>query len=239
LQRAYDQVIHDITIQDLPALLAIDRAGIVGPDGPTHAGSFDISYLRCLPNMVIMAPADENECRQMLYTGFMLGKPSAVRYPRGKGPGVAVEKKMTALPVGKAEVRRDGQTVALLAFGVTLAACLQAAERLGATVVNMRFIKPLDEETVLALAAKHELLVTVEDNAIAGGAGSAVNECLMAHEALVAVINHGLPDYYLQHGAREQLLAEVGLDAAGIVRVVETHFAKRPQPQAAGGGLAS
>lgn len=240
LQRAYDQVIHDVTLQDLPMLLAIDRAGVVGPDGPTHAGSFDISYLRCLPNMVVMAPADENECRQMLYTGFMLGKPSAVRYPRGQGSGVTVKKDMSALPIGKADVRRYGKTVALLAFGVMLGPCLQAAERIGATVVNMRFIKPLDEEMVLTLAANHELLVTVEDNAIAGGAGSAVNECLMAHESLVPVINHGLPDAYLQHGTREELLADVGLDAAGIVRVVETHFARRPRPQqAAGAGLAS
>jgi 1-deoxy-D-xylulose-5-phosphate synthase len=240
LQRAYDQVIHDVTLQDLPVLLAIDRAGVVGPDGPTHAGSFDISYLRCLPNMVVMAPADENECRQMLYTGFTLGKPSAVRYPRGHGPGVAVNKKLTALPVGKAEIRRDGKTVALLAFGVMLAPCLQAAERLGATVVNMRFIKPLDEKMILTVAANHELLVTVEDNAVAGGAGSAVNECLMAHEALVAVINHGLPDAYLQHGAREELLADIGLDATGIVRVVEAYFARRTRPpQAAGAGFVS
>ncbi|MGF1616168.1 MAG: 1-deoxy-D-xylulose-5-phosphate synthase [Gammaproteobacteria bacterium] len=239
LQRAYDQLIHDVAIQDLPVVLAIDRAGVVGPDGPTHAGSFDMSYLRCLPNMVVMAPADENECRQMLYTGFMLGKPSAIRYPRGHGPGAAINKAMTALPLGKAELRRNGKTVALLAFGVMLAPCLQAAERLGATVVNMRFVKPLDEAMVLSLAATHEVLVTVEDNAVASGAGSAVNECLMAHEALVPVINLGLPDRFLSHGTREELLAEVGLDATGIVRVVETHFARRPCSQAAGAGLRS
>lgn len=221
LQRAYDQVIHDVAIQDLPVVLAIDRAGLVGQDGPTHAGSFDLTFLRCLPNMVVMTPADENECRQMLYTGMQLDHPSAVRYPKGKGPGVAVYEQMTAIPLGKAELRREGKRMALLAFGTMLQPALEAAEQLDATVINMRFVKPLDEEMVLWAAAEHELLVTLEENAIAGGAGSAINECLMANGAQVPVVNHGLPDRYIQHGTREEMLEDAGLDTAGVLRCLE------------------
>ncbi|MEJ2654986.1 MAG: 1-deoxy-D-xylulose-5-phosphate synthase [Acidihalobacter sp.] len=221
LQRGYDQLIHDVALQNLPVLFAIDRAGVVGPDGPTHAGSFDLSYLRCVPNMLVMAPADENECRQMLYTGFLHDGPAAVRYPRGKGPGTEVQEEMQALPIGRGECLRQGHEVALLCFGAPLAAVREVAEALDATVVNMRFVKPLDEELVLKMAAEHRLLVTVEDNAIAGGAGSAVNECLAAHGCSVETLNLGLPDRFLEHGSREELLAEAGLDAGGISTAIE------------------
>ncbi len=218
LQRAYDQLIHDVALQNLPVLLAIDRAGLVGPDGPTHAGSFDYSFLRCIPNMVVMAPADENECRQMLYTGFRLNQPAAVRYPRGKGSGVAPERDMRALPVGKAEIRRRGRELALLAFGSMVEVAEVVAQRLDATVVNMRFVKPLDEATVVQLAAEHRWLVTLEENVIAGGAGSAVNECLAARGIQVPVRNIGLPDRFVEQGERGELLAESGLDADGVIR---------------------
>jgi len=221
LQRAYDQVIHDVALQNLPVLFAIDRAGLVGPDGPTHAGSFDMSYLRCLPNMVVMAPADENECRQMLYTGFLHEGPAAVRYPRGTGPGAAVDPALSALPLGKGERRRRGQGIAILAFGSMVGPALEAAESLDATVANMRFVKPLDEALVLELAASHELLLTVEENAVMGGAGSAVNECLAARGLTVPVYNLGLPDRFLDHGTREELLEEAGLTVEGILRAVE------------------
>ncbi len=227
LQRAYDSLVHDVVIQDLPVLLAIDRAGLVGGDGPTHAGSYDISYLRCLPNIVIMTPADENETRQMLYTGFLLDQPCAVRYPRGTGPGVAVEKEMTAIPIGRAELRRTGKRVAFLAFGPMLEPCLEAAEQLDATVVNMRFVKPLDDDMVLRMAAQHDLLVTVDENAIAGGAGSAINECLAAHDLLISVLNLGLPDRFIQHGGRGDMLREAGLDCDGILGALEVFRAKR------------
>jgi 1-deoxy-D-xylulose-5-phosphate synthase len=220
LQRAYDQLIHDVALQNLPVLFAIDRAGLVGPDGPTHAGSFDLSYLRCIPNMVVMAPADENECRQMLYTGFMHDGPSAVRYPRGTGPGVKIVKTFERLPLGKAETRRNGKRIALLAFGSTVTEAERAAQLLDATVVNMRFVKPLDAETVLRVAASHEILVTLEDNAVLGGAGSAVNECLATHQVHVPVLNLGLPDAFLPHATRDQLLAECGLNADGIIAAV-------------------
>ncbi len=216
LQRAYDQLVHDVALQDLDVLFAIDRAGLVGPDGPTHAGSFDFTYMRCLPNMVVMAPADENECRQMLYTGFIHPGPASVRYPRGNGPGVAIDPAMSALPIGKAEIRREGRRVALLVFGALLAQAASVAEQLDATLLNMRFVKPLDEEAVLEAARTHELLVTIEDNAVAGGAGSAVNECLARHEATVRVHNLGLPDRFVEHASREQMLAECGLDEAGL-----------------------
>ncbi len=218
LQRAYDQLIHDVSLQNLAVVFAIDRGGLVGADGPTHAGSFDLSYLRCLPNMVVMAPADENECRQMLYTAYTLNGPSAVRYPRGSGPGVAVQKPMQALPVGKAELRRGGKHVAILAFGSTLAPALQAGESLNATVVNMRFVKPLDEEMVLHLAQNHDLLVTVEENTVLGGAGSGVNEFLAGTSITVNLLNLGLPDRYLDQGNPAEMLAECGLDGAGIRR---------------------
>ncbi len=224
LQRAYDQLIHDVALQQLPVLFAIDRGGIVGPDGATHAGSFDLSFLRCIPNMVVMTPGDENECRQLLYTGMLHDGPAAVRYPRGSGIGAAVEDGMTALPLGKGEVRRRGKRVALLSFGSPLGAALAAAERLDATVANMRFVKPLDAELVLTLAQEHELLVTLEDNVVLGGAGSAVNECLAAYGVSAPVLNLGLPDRFLEQGSRDQLLADVGLDADGIIRAVEARL---------------
>ncbi len=221
LQRGYDQLIHDVAIQKLPVLFAIDRAGIVGADGPTHQGAFDLSYLRCIPNMVVMAPADENECRQMLYTGLSLEQPAAVRYPRGCGPGVRVEQSMKALPLGKAELRRQGEGIAILAFGALTAPAARAAGHMNATLVNMRFVKPLDQDMILRLAASHEALVTVEDNVIAGGAGSAVNECLQAHACQVPVLNLGIPDRFIEHGSREECLANLGLDAGGIIRAIE------------------
>jgi 1-deoxy-D-xylulose-5-phosphate synthase len=218
LQRAYDQLIHDVALQNLPVLFAIDRAGLVGPDGPTHAGSFDLSYLRCIPNLVVMTPADENECRQMLYTGFQLDQPAAVRYPRGKGPGAPVAREMRPLPVGKAEIRRHGRGLALLAFGGMVAVAEAVAERLDATVVNMRFVKPLDEALVARVAAGHHGLVTLEENAIAGGAGSAVNECLAARGIQIPIRNLGLPDHFVEQGERGELLAECGLDVEGVYR---------------------
>jgi 1-deoxy-D-xylulose-5-phosphate synthase len=223
LQRGYDQLIHDICLQNLPVLLAIDRAGLVGADGATHAGSYDFSYLRCLPNMTVMAPADENECRQMLATGFQLDTPAAVRYPRGTGPGVAVDPALITLPIGKAEIRREGKRIALLAFGSMLAPALEAGAAFNATVVNMRFVKPLDEELVRELARNHDLLVTVEENVVAGGAGSAVNECLMAAGLATRVVNLGLPDRFIEHGDHREQLAQCGLDAAGIRRTILRH----------------
>ena len=228
LQRAYDQLIHDVALQNLPVLFAIDRAGIVGPDGATHAGSFDLSYLRAIPNMMIMAPADENECRQMLYTGFEHDGPSAVRYPRGQGPGVQVEHNMTALPIGKAQVRRQGERVAILAFGSMLERALEAGRKLNATVVNMRFVKPLDEELVVQLAKQNDILVTLEDNAIMGGAGSAVNECLAKHGQQITMINMGLPDAFLEHGSREELLTDAGLATNDIIRAIESSLEDQP-----------
>ena len=216
LQRSYDQLIHDICIQNLPVLFGIDRAGLVGADGPTHAGSFDLTYLRCLPNMLVMAPSDENECRQMLYTGFQIDSPAAVRYPRGSGPGVPVLKDLTALPIGKGEVRRRGQRVAILSFGALLKPCLEAAEKLNATVANMRFVKPLDEELVRELAASHEWLVTLEENTILGGAGGAVLEALEKKGIQRKVLQLGLPDRFVDHGDAARLLKECGLDAEGI-----------------------
>ena len=222
LQRAYDQLIHDIAIQNLPVVLAIDRGGLVGADGATHAGSFDLSFLRCVPNMTVMTPSDENECRQMLYTAIKLDTPSAVRYPRGMGPGVAVVNEMQTLPVGKAEVRRAGRRVAILAFGSMLSPALLAGEQLDATVVNMRFVKPLDVELVQRMAATHELLVTVEENAVQGGAGSAVAECLMG----VAILQLGLPDRFIEQGDPAQMLADCGLDAAGLVAAINDKLTK-------------
>ncbi|MBV1777086.1 1-deoxy-D-xylulose-5-phosphate synthase [Burkholderiaceae bacterium DAT-1] len=220
LQRAYDQLVHDVALQNLPVVFAIDRAGLVGADGPTHAGSFDISFLRCIPNMAVMTPADENECRQMLYTAATLRQPVAVRYPRGTGPGVAVEKAFTAVPYGKGEIRRQGERVAILAFGSMLAPALQAGETLNATVANMRWVKPLDEALVLELAESHDLLVTIEENAVMGGAGSAVLEAMQAAGVLKRVIQLGLPDRYVDHGDPARQLAECGLDADGIIAAV-------------------
>ncbi|GAB6068028.1 1-deoxy-D-xylulose-5-phosphate synthase [Methylothermus subterraneus] len=229
LQRGYDQLIHDVALQNLPVLFAIDRAGLVGPDGPTHAGSFDLSFLRCIPNLIVMAPADENECRKMLTTGIECGRPAAVRYPRGTGPGVKVERDLTPLPIGKGEIRRYGKKIAILAFGSMLAPALEAAEALDATVANMRFIKPLDEALILELARDHSYLVTVEENTVLGGAGSGVSECLAAHRCLVPILHLGLPDRFLEHGSREELLAEAGLDARGIRLQIE-RFLKQNQP---------
>ncbi len=223
LQRGYDQLIHDVVVQNLPVLFAIDRAGLVGGDGPTHNGCFDLTYLRCLPGMVVMAPADENECRQMLYTGFLLEKPAAVRYPRGTGPGVEVQQEMTALPLGKGIVARRGRRIALLAFGSMVAPAMAVAGEIDATVVNMRFIKPMDEQLVLEMARSHEFLFTVEENSILGGAGSAVNEVLASHGAGRAAFNFGIPDRLIQHGEREDMLRDAGLTPEGIGAFVQLH----------------
>ncbi len=225
LQRAYDQLIHDVVVQDLPVLFAIDRAGLVGGDGPTHNGAYDLSYLRCLPDMVVMAPADENECRQMLYTGFMLQQPAAVRYPRGTGPGVEIRKEMTAIPLGKSELRRRGSRIAILAFGSMLEPALAVGEDLDATVVNMRFVKPIDEAAILRLAGEHDLLVTVEENVVQGGAGSAVNEVLAANGAAQLAFNHGIPDRLIQHGERDDMLRDAGLTHEGLLKFVRERMA--------------
>jgi 1-deoxy-D-xylulose-5-phosphate synthase len=221
LQRAYDQLIHDVALQDLDVLFALDRAGLVGPDGPTHAGSFDYSYMRCIPNMLIMAPADENECRQMLTTGFKHKGPASVRYPRGKGPGSVIDPTLTELEIGKAEIRHQGSRIAILAWGSMVPPALEAGKQLGATVVNMRFIKPLDEALILELAKTHDVFVTVEENVIAGGAGAAVNEFLQANSILMPALNIGLPDRFVEQGSREQLLEICGLDAKGILARIE------------------
>jgi 1-deoxy-D-xylulose-5-phosphate synthase len=214
LQRGYDQLIHDVAIQNLPVLFALDRGGVVGGDGQTHNGAFDYAYLRTVPNMVVMAPADEDECRQMLYTGFQLNGPSAVRYPRGSGPGVALRKAFSPIPIGKGEIRRNGKKIAILAFGSMVAPALEAAEGLDATVANMRFVKPLDAALVRELAARHELIVTVEEHQIMGGAGSAVLEALA--DTGVKTLLLGLPDRFIEHGDSAKLLSAVGLDAEGI-----------------------
>jgi len=221
LQRAYDQLIHDIAIQKLPVMLAIDRGGLVGADGATHAGSFDLSFLRCIPNMTVMTPADENECRQMLTTAFLMDTPSAVRYPRGSGPGEAVNKQLQTLPIGKGEIRRVGEKIALLAFGSMLTPAHEAAQQLNATVANMRFVKPLDVELVLQLASDHSLLVTIEENTVQGGAGSAVAECLHHHGILVRLLQLGLPDKFLEQGDPVLMLANCGLDATGIIASIK------------------
>ncbi|WP_313179848.1 1-deoxy-D-xylulose-5-phosphate synthase [Stenotrophomonas sp.] len=216
LQRAYDQLVHDVAIQDLDVLFAIDRAGVVGPDGATHAGNLDLSFLRCVPNMVVMAPSNEAECRQMLSTGLQHPGPAAVRYPRGTGTGVDAGSDLSTLPIGKGELRVQGSRIALLAFGSSVAAAEQVGRELGLSVVNMRFIKPLDRELVLAMANSHDGLVTIEDNVVAGGAGSAVAELLNAEEVLRPILHLGLPDSFQHHASREDLLAEAGIDAAGI-----------------------
>ena len=227
LQRGYDQLIHDVAIQNLPVVFALDRAGIVGADGPTHAGAYDIAYLRCIPNMSVLTPADENECRQALYTAFLQDHPVAVRYPRGSGAGVAVQAEMTALPFGKGEVRRRGSRTAILAFGTVLYPALVAGEALDATVVNMRFAKPLDEELILELARTHDCLVTVEEGCVQGGAGSAVLETLAREGVQKPVLNLGLPDVFIDHGDPAKLLAGCGLDAPGIERAVVERFGVR------------
>jgi len=216
LQRGYDQLVHDVALQKLDVLFAIDRGGVVGPDGATHAGNLDLSFLRCVPNMVVMAPADENECRQLLTTGFRHDGPAAVRYPRGSGPGVTVQPTLDSLPIGKAEVRRRGSRIALLAFGATVPAAQSIGEELGLTVVNMRFIKPLDRSLLIELAKTHQGIVTIEDNVVMGGAGSGVAELLHAESIQLPILHLGLPDEFQHHASREDLLAEAGLDVAGI-----------------------
>jgi 1-deoxy-D-xylulose-5-phosphate synthase len=224
LQRAYDQLIHDIALQNLPVVFAIDRGGLVGADGATHNGAFDISYLTCIPNMVVMTPSDEDECRKMLSTAFTIDGPTAVRYPRGSGPGVAIEQALTTLPVGKGEIRRRGQRVALLAFGSMLTPALKAAEALNATVANMRFVKPMDAELIRKLADSHELLVSIEENAIIGGAGSEVARILEQSGSGTSLMRLGLPDEFIDHGDTALLLAEIGLDAEGIAKSVSARL---------------
>jgi 1-deoxy-D-xylulose-5-phosphate synthase len=224
LQRAYDQLIHDVAIQNLPVMLAIDRGGIVGADGATHQGAFDLSYLTCIPNMVVMAPADENECRQMLTTAFRFDGPSAVRYPRGSGPAVPPRLTFETLPVGKGEIRRQGKRIAFLSFGMLLGAVLEAADKLDATVANMRFVKPLDHALVKQLAETHDILVSVEENAIIGGAGSEVARSLETQGLKTPLLRLGLPDHFIEHGDQAQMLAELGLDAPGIIRQVHQYI---------------
>ena len=240
LQRAYDQLIHDVALQNLPVVFALDRAGLVGSDGATHQGSYDISFLRCIPNMTLMAPADENECRQMLYTGTTLPGPSAIRYPRGTGPGVALVEEMTGLPVGKAQLRREGRSgLAILVFGTLLDPALKIAERLDATVVNMRFIKPMDEDLMIAMATRHRAIITIEENATIGGAGSAVGELLASEGILIPHLQLGIPDRFIEHGSRDSCLAAAGLDFAGLNSSIERWWAlqtrERERMRSAGG----
>jgi len=226
LQRAYDQLIHDVALQNLDVTFALDRAGLVGADGATHAGNYDLAFLRCIPNMVVMAASDENECRQMLSTAFEYKGPASVRYPRGSGSGVAVEKTLATIPLGKGEVRREGKGIAILAFGTMVAPALAAGDKLNATVANMRFIKPLDVELVKQLAASHDALVTVEEGCIMGGAGAAVAEALAEAGIVKPILHLGLPDRFIDHGDAGQLLANCGLDADGIATSIVQRFGK-------------
>lgn len=221
LQRAYDQLIHDVALQNLDVLFAIDRAGLVGEDGPTHAGSFDLSFLRCVPNMVVMAPRDENECRQMLTTGYLHEGPAAVRYPRGTGPGALIEPALDPIPLGQSERLRQGERIALLAFGSMVPVAAEVAEQLNASLINMRFIKPIDEEAIKAAADQHDLLVTLEENAVMGGAGSAVAEVINAWGITTKLLQLGLPDAYVDHGKPADMLASIGLNAEGILAAIE------------------
>ena len=227
LQRAYDQLIHDVAVQNLPVLFAVDRAGVVGPDGKTHTGSYDISFLRCIPNMTVMAPADENETRQMLQTGIEINGPSAIRYPRGFGPGTSIEKNIVTLEVGKAKQERHGKDIVILSFGSLLDVALKSAENLNASVINMRFIKPLDENIIQEVANYHSLVVTLEDNVVMGGAGSAVNEFLLSKNISTHVLNLGLPDHFQEHGTREELLSDAGLDATSITAKIKEIYLLR------------
>jgi 1-deoxy-D-xylulose-5-phosphate synthase len=230
LQRAYDQLIHDVALQNLPVVFALDRAGLVGSDGATHQGAYDLTFLRCIPNMVIMAPADENECRQMLFTGTTLSAPSAIRYPRGTGPGVAAVSEMTALPVGRAQLRREGRSgLAILAFGALFDSARRIAERLDATLVNMRFIKPIDQDLIIDAASRHRAFVTIEENAVMGGAGSAVSEVLASHGVSLPVLHLGIPDRFIEHGSRDTSLAAAGLDLTGLTASVESWWALQNQ----------
>jgi 1-deoxy-D-xylulose-5-phosphate synthase len=233
LQRGYDQLIHDVAIQKLPVVFALDRAGLVGADGATHAGAYDIAFVRCVPNMSMLTPSDENECRQALTTAFRQDHPVAVRYPRGSGVGAAIDPALVAWPWGKGVIRREapgrsdargGKRIAILAFGTVLHAALKAAEGVGATVADMRFAKPLDKDLVLELARSHDGLVTVEEGCVMGGAGSAVLECLAAHGMAVSVLQLGLPDHFVEHGDHAKLLALCGLDAAGIEKSIQQRF---------------
>ena len=221
LQRAYDQLIHDVALQSLNVLFAIDRAGLVGEDGPTHAGSFDLTYLRCIPNMLVMAPSDENETYKLLSTGYAYNGPAAVRYPRGKGPGVTIEKNLEAVEIGKALTRRQGRSIVILAFGSMVTPALECADRINATVVDMRFVKPIDEELIGDMATSHQLIVTIEENTTMGGAGSAVNEFLISANYQIPILNLGLPDKFLEHGKVAEMLANVGLDAGSITNAIK------------------
>ncbi|MBT6579749.1 MAG: 1-deoxy-D-xylulose-5-phosphate synthase [Cellvibrionales bacterium] len=225
LQRAYDQLIHDVALQDLDVTFGIDRAGLVGEDGPTHAGSFDLSFLRCIPNMIVMAPSDENETRQLLYTGYQFKGPAAIRYPRGTGPGTVIEEDMQALPIGKGVLKRSGSRVAILNFGTLMPAALRAAEKLNFSVADMRFVKPIDEALIDSLAASHDLLVTLEENSIQGGAGSAVTEYLNQSGQVIPVLQLGLPDIFVDHGKHSELLAACGLDQDGIEQAINQRLA--------------
>ena len=233
LQRGYDQLLHDVALQNLPVVFALDRGGLVGADGPTHHGTFDLSYLTCIPNLVIMTPSDEDECRKMLTTAYRIDGPSAVRYPRGGGPGVVTEKQLSALPVGKGEIRRRGRSIALLAFGSMLSPCLEAAEELDATVANMRFVKPIDRELIIGLAAEHSLLISVEENALIGGAGAEVARVLEEIDSPAHLVRLGIPDRFIDHGDQARLLAEIGLDGDGIVRAARGHAAFAPDERLA------
>ncbi len=233
LQRGYDQLLHDVALQNLPVVFALDRGGLVGADGPTHHGTFDLSYLTCIPNMVVMTPSDEEECRKMLTTAYHIDGPSAVRYPRGVGPGVATEKELTALPVGKGEIRRRGQRIALLAFGSMLSPCLDAAGELDATVANMRFVKPIDRELIIGLAAEHSLLISVEENVLIGGAGAEVARVLEEIDSPARLVRLGIPDRFIDHGDQARLLAEIGLDREGIIRATREHAAFAPDERVA------
>ncbi|HVY21957.1 MAG TPA: 1-deoxy-D-xylulose-5-phosphate synthase [Steroidobacteraceae bacterium] len=234
LQRAYDQVIHDVALQNLPVTFALDRAGLVGGDGATHQGSFDNSFLRCIPNLTLMAPADENECRQMLYTAVQLGAPAAVRYPRGQGPGVAIEKEMHALPIGQAQIRREGRSgLAILAWGPMVSSCEHIATQLDATLVNMRFIKPLDETLIRKLAERHRAFITVEENTVAGGAGTAVAEFLSTQGIVLPVLHLGIPDRFIEHGSRDECLIAAGLDVQTLTNTITRWW---PAPARVAGG---
>ena len=221
LQRAYDQLIHDVALQDLDVLFAIDRAGLVGEDGPTHAGSYDLTYLRCIPNMIVMAPSDEDETHKLLSTGYHHTGPAAVRYPRGKGPGTEIERNLDPVPIGRAISRRKGHSVAILAFGSMVKPALEAAEMIDATVADMRFVKPLDQELIGDLATSHQLIVTLEENTVMGGAGSAVNEYLVQENYSIPILNLGLPDRFLEHGKVPDMLAEVGLNSDAIATAIK------------------
>lgn len=221
LQRAYDQLIHDVALQNLNVLFAIDRAGLVGEDGPTHAGSFDLTYLRCIPNMIVMAPSDENETHKLLSTGYAHQGPAAVRYPRGKGPGVSVEKNLETLEIGKAAIRREGHSVAILAFGSMVSVALESGNSINASVIDMRFVKPIDEDLIGDMAATHQLIVTIEENSIMGGAGSAINEYLLRSNYQIPILNLGLPDKFLEHGKVPEILTDIALDSTSVTEAIK------------------